>query len=173
MIENFFYFFVNALIPRTPKLAEKYGAVQYYGAVDQYTDQFLVMLLNHYYIPMAEMTARVMQRYGNATGNRNDHFLSDLSEGELIDALQYLERNMDELVQAKTPFQNDRWLIPEILYNLNRYTMFGYYSEWFGYGTTRAEPPGRRILEFYPLSWEQTGYPGPSLGYRALRAYEI
>jgi hypothetical protein len=52
---------------------------------------------------------------------------------------------------------------------LDTYTLMGYYSEWSGYGTTKLNPPELRVLEFKPLSWLQIGYPGPSLGYRALR----
>ncbi len=52
-------------------------------------------------------------------------------------------------------------------------TMMGYYSEWSGYGTTRLNKPNQRILEYNPISWKQVGYPGPSLGYHALRAYQF
>ena len=52
-------------------------------------------------------------------------------------------------------------------------TMMGYYSEWYGYGSTRLNEPNQRVLEFYPFSWKQVGYPGPSLGYHALRAYNF
>ena len=52
-------------------------------------------------------------------------------------------------------------------------TMLGYYSEWFGYGTTRMNKPNERVFEFAPISWKQIGYPGPSLGYHALRPYQF
>lgn len=52
-------------------------------------------------------------------------------------------------------------------------TMMGYYSEWYGYGSTRLNEPNQRVLEFYPFSWKQIGYPGPSLGYHALRSYQF
>ncbi|HEX3075393.1 MAG TPA: hypothetical protein VHQ24_00840, partial [Lachnospiraceae bacterium] len=48
-----------------------------------------------------------------------------------------------------------------IIDTLIRYTMMGYYSEWYGYGTTRLEEPNRRVFEFMPLSWQQVGYSGP------------
>lgn len=48
---------------------------------------------------------------------------------------------------------------------LSKLTMRGYYSEWYGYGSTRLNNLNQRILESYPLSWEQAGYPGPSLSY--------
>ena len=52
-------------------------------------------------------------------------------------------------------------------------TMMGYYSEWSGYGSTRLDEPNQRKLEYYPISWKQVGYPGPSLGYHALRSYQF
>ena len=101
--------FVDAIIPRSPGLAQEYGKIQYFGALDFQTDEYLILSLNSYDIPF------------NITGS------------------------------------------------LNRFTMMGYYSEWYGYGSTRLEVPDQRRLEYFPLSWQQVGYPGPSLGYRALR----
>jgi hypothetical protein len=49
--------------------------------------------------------------------------------------------------------------------SLVRFTMLGFYSEWFGYGSTRLEEPNQRILEFTPISWYQVSYPGKSLSY--------
>ncbi|MEL7655898.1 MAG: hypothetical protein AAGU75_08320 [Bacillota bacterium] len=101
--------FVDAIIPRSPRLAEEYGKIQYFGALDFHTDEYITFLLNHYNMPFS------------------------------------------------------------IMGSFNRFTMMGYYSEWYGYGSTRLETPDQRRLEFFPLSWEQVEYPGPSLGYRVLR----
>jgi hypothetical protein len=60
-------------------------------------------------------------------------------------------------------------LIVFIIDYLNRGTMFGFYSEWPAYGTTRLATPTLRRLEYFPIGWRQTGYPGVSLGYRAFR----
>ena len=99
-----FQAFADAVIPRTPRLAEEYGKIQYFGALDLHTDEYLFLTFAYSFV------------------------------GSLI-----------------------------------RFTMMGYYSEWSGYGSTRLEAPDQRKLEYFPLSWKQVGYPGPSLGYRALR----
>ena len=103
--QDTFKAFVDAIIPRTPRLAEVYGEIMFYGALDFLTYEFLILSLNNYHIPLEESS-------------------------------------------------------------LNRLTMMGYYSEWFGYGSTRLEEPNQRVLEFSPSSWTQVGYPGPSFSYR-------
>jgi hypothetical protein len=132
--EEIFRAFADAIIPRSPELAEEYGKVQYFGALDLHTDEYLILSLNSYYIPIAKTTAEAL----------------DLASEQLVIL------SGDELILSA-------------ISALNRFTMMGYYSEWSGYGSTRLAAPDQRILEFYPLSWEQVGYPGPSLGYRALR----
>lgn len=71
------------------------------------------------------------------------------------------------------PFKNNPLLVTSVANSLLSYTMMGYYSEWSGYGSTRLANPNERILECYPISWRQVGYPGPSLGYRGLREYKF
>lgn len=107
-----FMVLVDSIIPRTPRLAKEYGGIQFFGALDFHTYEFLMVMFNNYLV-------------GHSSTN-----------------------------------------------HLSRYTMMGYYSEWYGYGYgyTRLETPNNRILKFHPLSWKQVGYPGPSLGYRALRS---
>lgn len=114
--------FVDAIIPRTPELAEEYGRIQYFGALDLHTDEYLALSLNYYYFSY----------------------------------LPIAFKNNPELVLFSTG-------------ELNSLTMMGYYSEWSGYGSTRLNSPNHRKLEYFPLSWKQIGYPGPSSGYRALR----
>ena len=123
--------FVDAIIPRSPGLAEEYGKIQYFGALDLHTNEYMILSLNSYYIPLAKPVA------------------------EMLDiAFEQFQDNPGFILSNST---------------LNRFTMMGYYSEWSGYGSTRLDAPGQRRLEYYPLSWDQVGYPGPSLGYRALR----
>lgn len=47
----------DAVIPRTPGFAEEYGKIQYFGALNLHTDEYMVMTLNHYYIPLAQPAA--------------------------------------------------------------------------------------------------------------------
>ena len=88
-------------------------------------------------------------------------------------ALTLLEQLNTYLADLPIPFQGNPELILYTTSSLNRFTMMGYYSEWSGYGSTRLESPNQRKLEYHPLSWKQIGYPGPSLGYRALRKGDL
>jgi hypothetical protein len=115
---------VDAIIPRTPELAQLYGSVMYYGALDLLTDEYITMNLKYLMVPISEL---------KADKQMGSEFFT--TEGLAITS------------------------------SLNRYTMMGFYSEWFGYGTTRLNPPNERKLEFDPISWEQIGYPGPSFSY--------
>lgn len=131
---NTFQIFVNNIISRSPELARLYGWIQYYGALDVYTEEYLIMSLNSFVRPMAFQIAQIL--------------------------------NMDPLyIQI-----GDRL---SVLQSLNRLTMMGYYSEWSGYGSTCLNPPNQRVLEYYPISWKQIGYPGPSSGYRLSKSYDF
>lgn len=172
--------FVDAIIPRTPGLAEEYGEIQYYGALDLYTDEFLILSLNSYYIPMGKAMAEMLNIAAEELAfielNEESLDFSGFPEGSTFAALALsdrlraftlliqLELNYSDLL---IPFEDYPGLI-SITSNLNRLTMMGYYSEWSGYGTTRLETPNQRILEYHPLSWSQVGYPGPSFSYRDL-----
>ncbi|WP_240647168.1 hypothetical protein [Paenibacillus nanensis] len=69
------------------------------------------------------------------------------------------------------PYQNNPGLIQTMMESLHQLTMFGYYSEWFGYGRTRCLPPEEQRVECFPPGWRMSGYPGPSFGYRGLRGF--
>ncbi|MGB8451428.1 MAG: hypothetical protein WCD89_03765 [Anaerocolumna sp.] len=173
-----FQAFVDAIIPRTPGLAEEYGLLQYYGALDLDTAECMIMSLDHYYIPLAGPTAEMlnitaerliyMEGYDRHTRINGNTFaaLSPIDRFRVITLLDELEA---DLITLPEQFRNNPWFKFYILSVLNRFTMMGYYSEWSGYGSTRLESPNNRTLEFFPLSWQQVGYPGPSLGYHALR----
>lgn len=172
-----FMAFVELIIPRTPRLAEKYGEIQLLGALDLQTHVYLIITLNNYYIPLAKPIAEILDvlaeqivfSEGNESLFDNARFL----EGSMFSTLDSRKRYLvlDLLKKMKGYFSNS--LIPEqhypgvqyILNQLNRLTMLGYYSEWFGYGSTRLKEPDERKLEFFPASWAQVGYPGPSFSY--------
>lgn len=178
--QNTFKAFVDAIIPRTPRLAEEYGKIQFFGALDQATDEYMVLSLNNYYIPLAEPTAdmldiageQLMLYEGNnglpASFPRWGKFAA-LSPIDRFRILSLLEGFAIYLVDLPMPFEDNPIFSVSIISDLICLTMMGYYSEWYGYGSTRLEEPNQRKLEFFPLSWKQVGYPGPSLGYRALR----
>ncbi|HEX3078288.1 MAG TPA: hypothetical protein VHQ24_15625, partial [Lachnospiraceae bacterium] len=37
--------FVEAVIPWSPRLAQEYGEIQYYGAIDQFTYEYLIQVI--------------------------------------------------------------------------------------------------------------------------------
>ncbi len=177
---NTFKALVDAIIPRTPELAEEYGRIQYFGALDLHTYEFIILTLNNYYTPLANSTAELLdeaaeqvvfmeepERLFNFSRLSGGGTFAALSPSNQFRALTLLEQGY--LEDLPIVFYDNQGFVLSANIILNRNTMLGYYSEWFGYGTTRLETPNQRILEFYPLSWQQIGYPGPSLGYRALR----
>ncbi len=162
---------VDTIIPRSPILAEEFGMIQYYGALDLYTNEYMIWSLNHLYDPVAEYTGAMIEEAANIFAKEEGLNPSLYSGGDTFskldpqDRLRVLTRLLDEK-SLPSDFQGS---ISNLTSQLNRLTMIGYYSEWSGYGTTRLDPPNNRRLEFYPLSWGQVSYPGPSLGYRGLR----
>ncbi|WP_143319503.1 hypothetical protein [Clostridium sp. HBUAS56010] len=174
--------FVDTLIPRSPDLAEMYGAVQYYGAMDFDTDEYLVMSLDRLYTPMTVVAAELLnaaakQFLYESDDERNEDASSDgkyflrLTPFERFAAMQILTGS--EAVNYY-PVLDDVGVdeIIPVFPLMNRLSYMGYYSEWWGYGTTRTLQPNQRVLEFFPGSWEQIGYPGPSRGYRVAQSYD-
>jgi hypothetical protein len=173
--DEIFKAFVDAIIPRTPGLAEEFGKIQYFGALDLYTDEYLILSLNNYYIPIAKPTAEMLEIAAEQLISTEGAELMEfsiygaLAPMDRLRVIASLEHFVVNIADLPIPFQNNPGYILYITSALNRYTMMGYYSEWSGYGTTRLKTPNQRKLEYFPLSWEQVGYPGPSQGYRALR----
>ena len=172
-VQNTFQALVDAIIPRTPVLAQEYGRVQYYGALDQQVDQFLIYELERYPVPMALVTAQILDA-GAIQWRRSQGYFGPVSFAmlpplERLNVLGMLRQESQAPEIMTIISQVDPGLWRTAISMLDTYTLMGYYSEWFGYGTTRLYPPQERVLEFKPISWLQIGYPGPSLGYRVLR----
>lgn len=180
-VEDIFKGFADAVIPQSPELAEEYGNIQYYGALDLFTYEYLIMELDSLSIPMALPAAIVLEAAAEQFLFKNGDKPEDLdpSDGSLFFRLSSSRRlqAVSLLIQpgGLQYFPVLPQLRPEdiltVIMSLNRLTLMGYYSEWSGYGTTRLNPPGQRTLENFPVSWEQVGYPGPSNGYRVARSY--
>jgi hypothetical protein len=96
---------------------------------------------------------------------------SALSKVDRLRALTLIERLDINLENVSTPYKNNPGLVRNMMDVLNELAMFGHYSEWTAYGTTRLFSPEYRRVECYPLGWFQTDYPGPSFGYRDFRGY--
>lgn len=165
---------VDTIIPRTPGLAVEYGKIQYFGATDSYTDEYLKYSLDYYSIPLAKPAAEMLNMAAlQLTDNNALYYVNEpfakLSPINRLRTLELLNQNKFNLEDFPVPYRNDPRAVISTVNNINRLTLMGYYSEWSGYGSTRLDSPSERELEYIPISWKQTGYPGPSLGYRALR----
>ncbi|MDF2905614.1 MAG: hypothetical protein K0R34_935 [Herbinix sp.] len=174
---NTYQALVDAIIPRTPILAQEFGRIQYYGALDLKVDQFLIYELEHYPVPLALPVARVLDaaaiQWRRNQGYYGPVSFAMLSPIERLSVLGMLRQEELTLEDISIESQVDPGLLWTAISMLDTYTLMGYYSEWSGYGTTRLYPPEERVLEFKPLSWLQIGYPGPSLGYRVLRGITL
>lgn len=96
---------------------------------------------------------------------------SRITRTDRLQTLTALEKLDIDLYLLPFPFQNNGGLVKHVTDALNRFSMFGFYSEWPAYGSTRLYPPNDRRLEFFPLGWQQAGYPGVALGYRDFRGF--
>lgn len=173
---------VDAIIPRTPRLAEEYGQIQYYGALDSYTDEFVINTLNNHYYPLAKPVADLLDiaatqlllnigsnyslEYLDNNGKSAFAELTPINRFRAISLLSGLQSYLTEIPESLG--QNQDYVLA-VINALSRFTLMGYYSEWSGYGSTRLDSPNERVLEYIPIGWKQVEYPGPSLGYRALR----
>lgn len=172
--------FADAIIPRSPGLAEQYGRVQYYGALDLYTAEYLIMSLGSLAVPSAIPAAEILnvaaEQFLYGKGDNRGPFSSDrkfflnLTPAERFQVIDLLLQP-EGIAYFPALMQMEPEYVISVISSLNRLIMMGYYSEWPGYGSTRLFPPDQRILEHYPVSWEQIGYPGPSLGYRVSKSY--
>ncbi len=170
--------FADAVIPRSPELAEQYGKVQYYGALDLHTGEFIVLSLDSLAVPLALPVAETLNMaaeqflYREAEREEGTEAMAFLSLSQM-ERLQLISILLQPEGIAYFPAldQTSQEQIFLIIPSLTRLSMMGYYSEWAGYGSTRMNPPDQRKLEYYPVSWEQVGYPGPSSGYRLAGAY--
>lgn len=170
---NTYQALVDAIIPQTPILAYEYGRIQYYGALDLQVEQFVIYELERYPVPMALPTAQILDAAAVLWRRKQRYYgpvsFAALPPIERLSVLSMLRQESEDPEILEIISQVDPGLWRSAISMLDTYTLMGYYSEWSGYGTTKLNPPERRMLEFKPLSWLQIGYPGPSLGYRALR----
>jgi hypothetical protein len=185
---------VEAIAPNTP-LVGSLGTEQAAGAVELGVHEYLMWELDHkislfigYYladVPLAVPTAMLLNAGAAqliASGQTQASQLyavwgscpfASLSPKDRIRVLAMLEQLDIDLGCLPPPYKNDGGLVIYIVDFLNRATMFGFYSEWSAYGATRLKTPTQRRLEYFPISWQQVGYPGVSKGYRALRGYPL
>jgi hypothetical protein len=177
----------EAILP--PGLPAEYG----YISGDMGVHDYLIYALDHYVavqkqlfhstISLSLPTAKLLDAAASQLVNTEKitsyskeavpggGMFSSLSKADRIRTLSALENLQLDLFALPDPFKNNGGLIKHVTDALNRFAMFGYYSEWPAYGSTRLFPPQRRKLEFFPWGWEQVGYPGVAYGYRDFRGF--
>ncbi len=96
---------------------------------------------------------------------------STLSRSERLRAINLLERLEVPLESLPEPFTNNPGLTQSMKNTITQLTFLGYYSEWTGYGSTRFNRHDYKRIEYFPIGWIQTKYPGPAFGYRNLRGF--
>ncbi len=163
-ILNTYKAFVEVIIPWTPKLATEYGAIQYYGAIDLLTYEFLIQTLHAYggsslvISVVNNLNAWAQQVVFEGKNSDGVNSTSGVAFTDLTPTDRLLVIKLMKQYEFSLP---DNQMIT--IDSLIRYTLMGYYSEWYGYGSTRLMEPNQRVLEFKPLSWQQTSYPGPRI----------
>ncbi|MFA9375846.1 MAG: hypothetical protein ACERKZ_03735 [Lachnotalea sp.] len=160
-ILNTFKAFVEVIIPWSPQLAAEYGELQYYGAIDLLAYEYIIQSLNEYGgSSLVVSTAKTLDAIARQIiVNEDNKNITNVSKGTIFADLAPSDRLLaiNLMKQYETNSSDNQVAITD---SLIRLTMMGYYSEWFGYGTTRLKGPNQRIFEFKPLSWEQVEYPG-------------
>jgi hypothetical protein len=186
---------VEAIVPNTPNLVASNGIDQSAGAVDLHVHEYMIWELDHslslvlgFYltvVPLSGATAGLlnagaMQLVARGMAQHSPNYtvwsvspFSALSPADRIRTLAMLEQLNVDLGVLPPPYKDDGGLVRYMVDFLNRQTMFGNYSEWSAYGTTRLATPTMRRLEYFPISWKQVGYPGVVPGYRALMGYPL
>ncbi|MNO27677.1 hypothetical protein D3C76_175570 [compost metagenome] len=185
---------VEAIIPGSPVIGGD-TAAQSVGAVDLCIHEYMIWELDHSLslaigfgltdIPLASPTAQLLNAgaiHLAASGQMQhapNHLLwgsspfAALNPTDRIRVLAMLEQGNIDPGALPPPYRNDLGFTRYMIDFLNRQTMFGNYSEWSAYGTTRLRTPTERRLEFFPAGWQQAEYPGVVPGYRALLGYKL
>jgi hypothetical protein len=199
----------DAVVPRTPDLADELGAEHLSGGADVGLGDCLVGYVNGLFqfglpgvgargnLPLAAPVAgtldaaalALLERDGNADESSRDYAVdllaptdpdaaaddagafATLSRADRLRAIDLLEEFEVELRTLDgEPFEFDAGVVGQLVVG---FTEMIYYSEWEGYDEF-PEPPGDLVHPNDPSavqSWRQTGYPGTSPGYAALRGY--
>ncbi|WP_042197068.1 hypothetical protein [Paenibacillus camerounensis] len=180
---------VEAIIPYTAACSAP-GDVQSAGAVQFGVHEYLIWELDHnlslwqgFYltaVPLSAPTAELLN-YGAAQftalgynqappccAGRTGCPFADLHPADRIRVLSMLEQSDQlDLAPLPPPYRNDLGIVRYMIDFISRQTLFGNYSEWPAYGSTRLRVPTERRLECFPPGWSQVRYPGVVPGYRA------
>jgi hypothetical protein len=195
-IKSTFQSLVHAIIPPHLKQKEYIGTVHVAGAQELQVYEYVIWILDHSIAfpvkeqlklvngSMSKSTAELLDAGAarliqtgqilyplNVTAYPCGGPFSALSPIDRLRAVTLIERLDINLENLSIPYKNNPGIVRNMMDILNELPMFGHYSEWTGYGTTRLFPPEYRRVEYFPPGWEQTNYPGPSFGYRDFRGF--
>lgn len=195
-IRSTFQSLVHAIIPPHLKYKEYIGTVQVAGAQELHVYEYVIWILDHSIaLPVKEQlklgnssmskstaelldvgAARLIQKGQilyplNITAYPSGGPFSALSPIDRLRAINLIERLDINLENLSIPYKNNPGLVQNMMDVLNELPMFGHYSEWTAYGTTRLLSPEYRSVEYFPPGWFQAQYPGPSFGYRDFRGF--
>jgi hypothetical protein len=185
---------VDAIIPNTPMLGVKKGREQAAGGMKLQVYTYIIWQLDHFIavqmgkslvrLPLSHVTAYMLdvmaaqlistgkvKELPSFTGFLGGGIFSTLLPKDRIRTLEFFDEINLNLGTLPPPYQNNPGLIKQVVAAIISMAMFGYYSEWPGYETTRLFPPDDRRLESFPPDWVQAGYPGPAYGYRDFRGF--
>lgn len=182
-VRSTFCALTDALLPAAPSNYEHDLGVHDY--VIYALDHFISIQkqLDQIVVPLSYPTAELLDNAATQLVNHNmiqphpqplfpdGQMFSCLSRIDRIRVLSALENIELDIFLLPVPYKNNAGFIKHIADALNRFSMFGYYSEWPGYGSTRLYPPPYRQLEFFPWGWQQSRYPGVVYGYRDFRGF--
>lgn len=195
-IKSTFQALVQAIIPPHFRYNSK-GTIQVAGALELDVYEYIIWILDHSIaLPvkaqlnladgrsMSKATAELLDA-GAAKLIRTGQIqyplnvltfagggpFSALSPIDRLRAITQIERLEINLETLSIPYKNNPELVRIMIDALNELPMFGQYSEWTAYGTTRLYSPEYRRVEYFPHGWFQTQYPGPSFGYRDFRGF--
>ena len=195
-IKSTFQALVQAIIPPHFRYNSK-GTIQVAGALELDVYEYIIWILDHSIAPsvkaqlnladgrsMSKATAELLDagatqliRAGqiqyplNVLTFAGGGPFSALSPIDRLRAITHIERLEINLETLRIPYKNNPELVRIMIDALNELPMFGQYSEWTAYGTTRLYSPEYRRVEYFPHGWFQTQYPGPSFGYRDFRGF--
>ncbi len=186
---------VDAIIPPDSSYAAGKDVILTAGALELKVHEYVIWILDHsianpvkkqlnlIYTSFSRATAQLLNlaaaqfiQSGKAQTLNAEAFpgggpFAALSRSDRLSTITLLERLEINLESLPVPYQNNPGLIRNMMDALNQLTMFGQYSEWQGYGTTRLLSPDCRHLELFPAGWIQSRYPGPAFGYRDFRGF--
>ncbi|NHC38983.1 hypothetical protein G6549_03330 [Bacillus sp. MM2020_1] len=196
-IKSTFQALVQAIIPPHYREKDMLGTVHVAGALELHVYEYVIWILEHSIaLPvkaqlnlidnksMAKATAELLDAGADRLiqtgqiiypltvnafpGGGLFAALSPLDRLRAITLIELLEINLETL---SIPYKNNPELVRIMMDALNELPMFGQYSEWTAYGTTRLFPPEYRRVEYFSPGWFQTQYPGPAFGYRDFRGF--